>query len=174
MLGSLVVTISLCAASAVAASSALVVHEALGRIPDGFFARGPASGDYLLSLRFALRPSDTAALEKVLYEVSAPGNSAYGKHLSREEVAAFVRPSNLSKSLVTEWLSSNQLDATWNLFSESTLQVSLPVSKANEILGADFHLFKGATTGKDTIRTLSYSIPAALKGHLDHVHPTIK
>lgn len=28
-------------------------------------------------------------------------------------------------------------------------------------------------TGKQAIRTMSYSIPTSLEGHLDFVHPTI-
>jgi tripeptidyl-peptidase-1 len=40
----------------------------------------------MLHLRMALKQSDTAGLEQVLRDVSTPGNPAYGKHLTSEEV----------------------------------------------------------------------------------------
>lgn len=52
------------------------------------------------------------------------------------------------------------------------LSFSIPVSKASELLDADFAVFNHTATGKTMIRTLAYSIPAELKGHLDFVHPT--
>lgn len=166
---------ALCAAISVVASSAysLAVHETLDTIPDGFFEVGPASGDALINLRLTRKPRDIDGLEKVFYEVSTPGNVKYGQHLSKEEVAAFVQPTNLSTTLINNWLISNHLVSTSVSLSGSTLQVSLSVSEANIMFGTSFHVFRDAT-GKRTIRTLSYSIPADLKGHLDHVHPTVK
>lgn len=175
MLGSLVLS-ALCTAFSVAASSvySLAVHETLDAIPDGFFEVGPASGDSLIILQLALKPRDIDGLEKVFYEISTPGNVKYGQHLSKEEVAAFVKPTNLSTTMVNDWLASNHLASISVSLSGSTFQVSLPVSKANEMLGTNFHVFRENTTGKQAIRALSYSIPASLKGHLDHVHPTVK
>ena len=53
------------------------------------------------------------------------------------------------------------------------LKVSVPVSKANELFDADFATYTHTGTGKSTIRTLSYAIPAELEGKLDFVHPTV-
>ena len=49
----------------------------------------------------------------------------------------------------------------------------VPVSKANELFDADFSVYTHEQTGLEVIRTMSYSIPADLQGHLDLVHPTI-
>lgn len=49
---------------------------------------------------------------------------------------------------------------------------SVPVGKANEMFDADFSVFKHIPTGQESVRSLSYSIPASLQGHLDAVHPT--
>lgn len=38
---------------------------------------------------------------------------------------------------------------------------------------ADFTVFEHEETGQQSIRTLAYSIPTDLVGHLDLVHPTI-
>lgn len=53
------------------------------------------------------------------------------------------------------------------------LSVQMPVSTANSLLDADFSVFTHPATGKQTIRTLSYSIPSDLAGHLSLVHPTV-
>ncbi len=49
----------------------------------------------------------------------------------------------------------------------------VPVSKANELFDADFSVYTHDETGTEAVRTLSYSIPAELQGHLDLVHPTV-
>jgi tripeptidyl-peptidase-1 len=41
------------------------------------------------------------------------------------------------------------------------------------MFSADFTSFTHVSTGEQTIRTLEYSIPAELKGHIELVHPTI-
>lgn len=85
----------------------------------------------------------------------------------------FVRPSQQSTSLVNEWLQSNGLTATTITPAGDWLAVSMPVSKANAMLGAQFSTFTHTQTGAQNVRTLAYSIPSALQGHLDFVHPTI-
>ncbi|TDL17434.1 family S53 protease-like protein [Rickenella mellea] len=151
----------------------LVAHEARQGVPSGFVAKGPAAPDTQLSLRIALVQSDTAGLEAALLDVSTPSSANYGNHLSKEEVEEFVKPSADSVAKVNEWLSSNGLKATTISPAGDWLSVSMPVKQANELLGADFTVFAHQDTGKEAVRTLSYSIPTALKGHLDLVHPTI-
>ncbi len=70
------------------------------------------------------------------------------------------------------WLANNGLRATPISPAGDWIAVQVPVNKANELLGAHFSVFNDEKTGHQVIRTLSYSIPAELKGHLDLVHPT--
>lgn len=53
------------------------------------------------------------------------------------------------------------------------LSISVPLSKANELFDADFDVYTHTASGKQAIRTLSYSIPTELVGHLSFVHPTV-
>ena len=53
------------------------------------------------------------------------------------------------------------------------LTFSIPVSHANALFGADYSIFKHEATGSQITRTLSYSIPVELQGHLELVHPSI-
>lgn len=93
--------------------------------------------------------------------------------MSCYQVEKFVAPTAESTEAVTAWLKEAGLTATPLTPAGDWLTVSIPVSKANELFDADFAVYTHSETGKQAIRTLSYSIPADLEGHLDFVHPTI-
>ncbi|TDL17184.1 family S53 protease [Rickenella mellea] len=141
----------------------LVVHEARQGIPSGFLSKGPAAADTQLNLRIALVQSDTAGLEAALLDVSNPSSANYGNHLSMDEVETFVRPSVDTVAKVNDWLATNGLQSTTSSPAGDWLSVSMPVKQANELLRADFTVFAHHETGKQAIRTLSYSIPIVLK-----------
>jgi tripeptidyl-peptidase I len=85
-----------------------------------------------------------------------------------------VAPKPETVSAVNSWLNANELSGTAISPAGDWLAVSIPVSKANSLLGAQFSLFKEQATGKESIHTLSYSIPASLQGHIELVHPTTR
>ncbi|KAH9851330.1 family S53 protease [Lenzites betulinus] len=148
------------------------VHETRESVPSAFQRVGPAPQDATLDLRVALVQSDMAGLEKALMDVSDPASPLKGQHLSKEEVEAFVTPKPETVTAVTNWLKENDIEATKASPAGDWLSFSIPVSKASALLDADFAVFNHTPTGKTSIRTLAYSIPADLKGHLDFVHPT--
>ena len=84
----------------------------------------------------------------------------------------FVTPKPETVSAVTAWLKENSIEIAKASPAGDWLSFSILVSKANELLDADFSVFTHTETGTTSIRTLAYSIPADLKGHLDFVHPT--
>ncbi|CDO74350.1 hypothetical protein BN946_scf184645.g6 [Trametes cinnabarina] len=147
------------------------VHEARESIPEGFVHSGSAPQDTVLNLRLALVQSDPAGLEKALMDVSTPSSALYGQHLSKEEI--FVAPSPDSVVAVHSWLADNDIEAKTISPAGDWLSFAIPVSKANVLLDTEFSVFTHEETGKTSIRTLAYSIPADLKGHIDLVHPTI-
>ncbi|KAI0661205.1 family S53 protease [Cubamyces menziesii] len=149
------------------------VHEAREDIPEGFVLSGAAPQDKVLSLRLALVQSDPAGLEKALMDVSTPSSALYGQHLTKEEVEKFVAPSPDSVAAVNAWFAENGIEAKSISPAGDWLSFSIPVSQANELLGADFSVFTHQETGQTSVRTLSYSIPSDLQGHVDLVHPTI-
>ncbi|KAI0700480.1 family S53 protease [Cytidiella melzeri] len=151
----------------------MVVHEEIATAPRGYVRTAAADANSSIKLRIALTPSNTDGLIKALYDVSDPKSSLYGAHLTKEEAEAFVTPTSETVEKVNEWLTENGLDATPLTDAGDWLSVEIPVSKANEMFNADFAVFTHPTTNKQTIRTLSYSIPDTLKGHIDVVHPTI-
>ena len=84
-----------------------------------------------------------------------------------------MAPKPESVSAVNAWLKEHGLSATPITPAGDWLMIDVPVSKANELFETEFSVYTHGDTGKQAIRTLSYSIPADLVGHLDLVHPTV-
>ncbi|KAJ7025641.1 family S53 protease [Mycena alexandri] len=155
------------------ASNVLILHEKRDAIPAGFFLSRSAPSETMLDLRMALKQSDTAGLERALHAVSTPGNPAYGKHLTSEEVAAYTKPSEESFDVATSWLKQRKLLHKAVSHAGDWLQFSISVEKANEYFGANFSLFTHTDTGSEIVRTLEYSLPAELTNHIKVLHPTL-
>lgn len=84
-----------------------------------------------------------------------------------------MRPTSVTISEVSEWLSEHGITAKNVSPAGDLLQITVSVSKANALLGAQFSAFTHSETGKSSIRTLSYSLPASLQSHIRFVHPTV-
>ncbi|KAH8990011.1 subtilisin-like protein [Lactarius hatsudake] len=146
-----------------------------------------------IDLRIALKPHREHALTDAIYEVSNPKHPKhalffipppthvtllhcrYGAHLSKEQVAKLVAPHPYTLKLVETWLSHHGV-------SPSTVSTShggnwltvtgMPVSKANDLLGASYQLYQYAGTNETILRTVGYALPAALHVHVQTVAPT--
>ncbi|KAI0344587.1 family S53 protease [Trametopsis cervina] len=149
------------------------VHESRTSLPDGFVKAGSASPDTVLNLRIALKQNNAAGLEKALMDVSTPGNALYGQHLSKEEVEDLVRPTQDTVNVVNAWLSENKITATPLTPAGDWLGFSVTVEQANQMLDTEFSTFKHVASGDLSVRTMAYSIPNDLVGHVELVHPTI-
>ena len=88
-------------------------------------------------------------------------------------MAEFVKPTAEGLAAVTEWLSENDISPKSVSNAGDLLQITIPVSKADELLSTKFSTFKHVESGVESIRTLEYSVPASLKPHIQFVHPTI-
>ena len=81
-------------------------------------------------------------------------------------------PGSDALSAVNAWLQEHGLTSKPLTAAGDWIQVMMNVSQANTLLAADFSMFSHSDSGMETLRTLSYSIPSALKGHIDLIHPT--
>ncbi|KAJ7465224.1 family S53 protease-like protein [Mycena latifolia] len=160
------------AAASPASRPNFVVHERRDAAPSSFAKVGPAASDATINLRIGLFSNNFAGLEETLYAVSTPGSALYGQHLTLEEAKAFMEPTAESLSAVTAWLDSHDLKATVASPYGEWLTVQVPVSKANEMLDANYETFTHLETGKQIVRTLAYSLPAELHAHIEALHPT--
>ncbi|KAJ7804158.1 family S53 protease [Mycena olivaceomarginata] len=149
-----------------------VVHESRAASAEGFVQFAAAPAEQELTLRIALKQNNIVGLQTELYKVSDPASEFYGKHLTIEEVATFVKPTNDTLAAVSSWLSDNNINAKPVTPAGDMLEIKIPVSQANDLLSAQFSVFTHSKTGKTIIRTLQYSLPAPLTQHVEFFHPT--
>ncbi|KAF7356383.1 Family S53 protease [Mycena venus] len=145
---------SLAAAAASSSRQPRVVHSSRSNAPQGFASLGPAPGDQTIKLRIALASKDAPGLEKALLDVSTPSSSNYGNHLTKDEVNAYLAPSDEALAAVQSWLSSNNVTASSSGPAGDWLTATVPISKANDLLGANYQTFQHINSGKSYARTL--------------------
>ncbi|KZV99446.1 hypothetical protein EXIGLDRAFT_712134 [Exidia glandulosa HHB12029] len=150
----------------------LIVHERKTTIPRGFTRVGPAHADTPLTLRLALKRTDTSGLINALMRVSDPTSPQRGQFLSKSEVEAFMRPSESSVQAVRAWLSENGISSRSVSPAGDWLEFTVPVTKAGALFNAEFSIFKHSD-GSQSVRTLEYSVPADLRGDIDFMFPGV-
>ena len=150
------------------ATALAAVHESLAMVPHSWSVAGSPEDSDMMVLSIGLRQQNLHEIEPRLYAMSTPGHAEYGKHMSREEVTALLKPTDEANDAVVSWLKDSGVtqltsDGEWVRFAAT-------VSKANELLGANFMYYE--SEGVQKLRTLQYSIPDALAQHVDLVTPT--
>ncbi|KAF7370370.1 Family S53 protease [Mycena sanguinolenta] len=148
-----------------------VLHASRSSAPHGFTSLGAAPANQSIKLRFALASNNVTGLEKALLDVSTPSSANYGNHLTKDEVNAFLAPSDEALIAVQNWLSSNNVTAV-STGAGDWLTATVSISKANDLLGANYETFLHADSGKSYARTLSVTLPAQVAAHIDDVHPS--
>ncbi|KAB8292283.1 hypothetical protein EYC80_008025 [Monilinia laxa] len=102
-----------------------------------------------LKLRLHLVAQNMQKFHKMAIDIATPGHALYGRHLDQSVINAMIAPKTQSRDLVLQC-----------------------VSKIEELLQADYNAYIHAGLHEGAIRTLEYSLPDALKGHVDIVQPT--
>ncbi|KAH8982321.1 subtilisin-like protein [Lactarius hatsudake] len=128
-----------------------------------------------IDLSIALKPQREHALADAIHEVSNPNHPKYGAYLSKEQVAKLVAPHPYTLKLVETWLRHHGVSPSNVSTSHggNWLTVTrVPVSTANELLGASYQLYRYAGTNETILRTVGYALPAALHAHVQTVAPT--
>jgi tripeptidyl-peptidase-1 len=173
----------------------LVKHKWI-HIPDNWVTLGHPPGDATFDLHIALKPDRETALIDALQEVSQPGHPKhvlfttplleayscvplncfrYGAHLTKEQVAQLVAPHSDTLELVSSWLKFNGVlpSSISTTHGGSWLTVAgVPVSQANNILGASYQLYHHPGTNETILGTVGYALPAALHKHVKTIAPT--
>ncbi|KAH9019170.1 subtilisin-like protein [Lactarius pseudohatsudake] len=144
-------------------------------IPSKWESIGQPPAGTTIDLRIALKPHREHALTDAIYEVSNPKHPKYGAYLSKEQVAKLVAPHPYTLKLVETWLRHHGVPPSNVSTSHggNWLTVTgVPVSKANDLLGASYQLYRYAGTKGTILRTVGYALPAALHVHVQTVAPT--
>ncbi|KAK7033671.1 hypothetical protein VNI00_012671 [Paramarasmius palmivorus] len=148
-----------------------VEKHSWSEIPRGweFHSLPPASA--LIDLRVGLKSGKLDELAAHLAETSDPFHERYGQHLSKAQVDALVAPHVDSVSAVRDWLQFNNLPVETQGSGE-WITIRLPIADAERMLNAKYAVYTHEKSGDQVLRTLSYSLPRELAGHVDVVSPT--
>ncbi|KAH9172029.1 subtilisin-like protein [Lactarius sanguifluus] len=154
----------------------VLVKHAWNTVPADWESIGPPPAGTVIDLHVALMPRNENALIDALYEISTPSHPKYGTHLSKEEVARLVTPHQVTLELVHSWFAHHRVPSSSISTSHGGSWLTLigvPISRANEMLGASYQLYRPAGTNDSTIlRTVGYSLPVVLHTHVQTVAPT--
>ena len=173
------------------------VKHAWNTVPAEWESLGPPPTSTTIDLHVALKPHNENALIEALYDVSTPGHPKkvpsntpqrtmylhvlligcrYGAYLSKQEVAKLVVPHPDTLELVHSWLSHHGIPHSSISMTRGGSWLKLtdvPVSQANQLLGASYQLYRDAGATDSTIlRTVGYALPAVLHTHVKTVVPT--
>ncbi|KAH9077774.1 subtilisin-like protein [Lactarius deliciosus] len=145
------------------------VRHTWSAVPDNWETLGCPSAGTTMDLYIALNPHQENALIDALYEVNDPKHPRYGAHLSKGQVAELVRPHPDTLELVTSWLTHHGMRpaSISTTHGGAWLTVSnVPVSRANQMLGASYQLYRHAKVNDTITRTASYALPEVLHTHI--------
>lgn len=82
-----------------------------------------------------------------------------------------IAPKDQTVQETVAWLASEGLKATVSPRSDSII-LEASISRVEALLNTTYEAFVRAETGDVVVRTLQYSLPASLQGHVDSVQPT--
>ncbi|TVY12966.1 Tripeptidyl-peptidase sed3 [Lachnellula arida] len=129
--------------------------------------------DMKISLRIHLVQQDMDKFHELAINIATPGHDLYGSHLSQHVIDAMIAPKDESKDLVMQWLESEGMSDEASLSPRlDSVLIQTTVDKVEKLLKAEYSAFIHATTGDEVLRTLEYSLPDVLEGHVDMVQPT--
>jgi tripeptidyl-peptidase I len=99
----------------------------------------------------------------------------YGAHLSKEQVAELVAAHPDTIELVGAWLEHHGVPTSSASFTHGGGWLTLsrvPVAQADALISASYRLYRHTETNETILRTIGYSLPAALHEHVQTVVPT--
>lgn len=151
----------------------------------------------VIKLRMHLVHQDMDKFREVALNIATPGHSMYGGHMSQKEIDGIIAPKDESGAMVMEWLETMGLSShAYYTKRRDSIVVEAPVAQIEKLLDAEYSLYSKwcddllpserrsseqeltrtpiahSATGNTVLRTLEFSLPTALKGHVDNVQPT--
>ncbi|RDW73577.1 hypothetical protein BP6252_07484 [Coleophoma cylindrospora] len=110
-----------------------------------------------------------------LMDVSDPTSQNYGKHWSLEKIAETFAATDEAIEDVFSWLSGNGISENRTILSASKtwIRVNVTVAEAETLLKTEYKLYNHVHTRKRSLAVEQYSVPAAIKRHIDFISPTI-
>ncbi|KAG0001763.1 hypothetical protein BGZ80_011437 [Entomortierella chlamydospora] len=138
-------------------------------IPDPWVYQEPAPLDNIINLRIGLKLQNVEKFHQKVIDISTPGSSIYGLHMTQDQIDAMLKPADGSATLVLEWLKSFGIigvhDNQW-------VTADVTVSQAQDLLKTQYNVYRNTIDSKTITRTQSYSLPSILLDSVDLIQPT--
>lgn len=121
---------------AAAPSPALTVFEKLASIPQGWKQGASVPPEKLIRFRIALKQANAHEFEQHVIDISTPGHSKYGMHMTQEELKRSLRPSSEATEAIIGWLKAEGVEHV--LDDGNWINFAVPVGKAEQILDTKY------------------------------------
>ncbi|KAJ5248197.1 hypothetical protein N7524_012157 [Penicillium chrysogenum] len=155
---------------AVDASYELV--EQLDKAPDGWSRGDKPPASKSIKFRLAIAQHNAREFEQKVIELSTPEHPSYGQHMSRDEVKQFLTPHPAISDRIIAWLRSENVPANSINLDGHWVSFIVPIFQAERMLKTQFFYFHQQGQENPAIRTLGYSVPRALRSHIQLIQPT--
>ncbi|KAK2624890.1 hypothetical protein QTJ16_006083 [Diplocarpon rosae] len=164
------------------------IFEQIPGPPEGWVRNINAELDkktYKLKLRIQLADHSKNSIYDLLVKSMTPGDKLYGNHLTPDEIedvltmqdefGTMLTAQDLSRNRVLEWLASKEgtLSGRATIVPGNAITFSGTVAEIENILETEYWEYIDTSTGETLVRTLQYSLPDNLKGHVTKVQPTV-
>ncbi|KAK2861304.1 vesicle formation at the endoplasmic reticulum [Arthroderma sp. PD_2] len=150
------------------------VLEQLQGVPQGWMQGGSPAPSTPLKFRLALQQDKAADFEQHVMDISNPKHARYGKHMTRDEVDAFLQPPSHMTDSVLNWLASEGISKSFVKVNTDWFTFTTTVEKAEKLLNTRFYKFKNTVDGTQVIRTLQYSVADSVAPYVHMIQPTTK
>jgi tripeptidyl-peptidase-1 len=155
--------------------STKLTHEKRDVIHGQWTKVNRAEADTPLNLRIGLKQRNLERADEFMHAISNPASDTYGQHWSPEQIVEIFAPSNEAITETEQWLLSEGVasDHISTTTGRNWIKVATTVGKAESLLGTAYNVYE-KDDGARLIACESYSVPAAIQGHIDLVAPTIQ
>lgn len=147
-----------------------VPQHSLPSVPAGWTHHAAAPADHTIALQIRLKEENLDQLQQRLLQISDPDHIDYGKHMSKAEVDALTAPTKANVDAVQQWLASHGINS--GDVKSGYLKVKVNVDQAKKLFNADYAVYKEASSGRQVVRTTSYSLPQNIHKAITMVQPT--
>ncbi|POS79138.1 tripeptidyl-peptidase 1 [Diaporthe helianthi] len=154
----------------------LVVFDSLSSPPLGWVKNETQQVDKEaapIRLRLHLAHQNMDKFHQMASNIATPGNSQYGAHIPQRVIDEIITPRTESRNMVMDWLENAGLggNATYSARGDS-IHVLTSIAQVERLLNAEYNSYRNTETNEVVVRTLEFSLPGALVGHIDLVQPT--
>ncbi|CAI6303074.1 unnamed protein product [Periconia digitata] len=169
-------TLAILAVTVVARPTSNVVVEQLQGPPAGWIKDDGTKVDKdvtTITLQIHLTNQGMKEFHDLAMNIATPGHAQYGNHLDQATISSMIAPKQESVDLVQTWLErelpSSGADV---LVNGDYVTVRASVNAIEKLLKTEYNTFVRTSSSDKALRTLQYSLPSNLVGHIDMVQPT--